>query len=106
MAASEATNDSSQPVLEMAEVVAAGNLKVTGDAPAIYQNLTHSNAVAHQQAMNQVQLQGLQMHQAINGAITGKITEMIMHTSPSEAGGDLAAMAQLLKGVQLTPPAV
>lgn len=86
-------DDSAEVVKEQSEAVAAGNLKVTGDAPAVYQNLALGNAVAHQQAMQQLQV-----------AIVGKVTEMIIATNPSEGGADIAALGQLAKLVQGTPP--
>lgn len=86
-------DDSSEIVKEMSESVAATNLKTLADGPAFYQNMGFSNAVAHQQAMQQLQL-----------AIVGKVTEAIIGVSPSEGGADIAALQQLLKGAQTTPP--
>lgn len=86
-------DDSSEIVREQAESVAATNLKVLGDAPAFYQSLAMGNAVSHQQAMQQIQ-----------AAIVGKVAEAIISTSPSEGGADVAALQQLIKGAQTTPP--
>ncbi len=86
-------NDSSEVVKEMAESVAATNLKSLGDGPGFYHNLAYGNAVAAQQAMQQVQV-----------AAVGKIVEMIINTSPSEGGAAVAALQQLMKGAQTTPP--
>lgn len=86
-------DDSSEIVREMSESVAGTNLKSLGDAPAFYQNLAYSNAVQHQQAMNQISL-----------AAVGKIVESIIETRPSEGGVDVAALQQLIKGAQTTPP--
>lgn len=85
--------DSSEIAREMGESVAATNLKSLGDAPAFYHNLAMSNAVGHQQAMQQIQV-----------AITGKVAEAIIGVSPSEGGADVAALQQLMKGAQTTPP--
>ncbi len=85
--------DSSEIVKEQSESVAATNLKALGDGPAFYQNMGYSNAVSHQQAMQQIQL-----------AAVGKVVELIVGTSPSEGGADVAALQQLLKGAQTTPP--
>ena len=85
--------DSSEIVREMAESVAASNLKVLGDSPAVSVNLATQNAVSNQQAMNQLQL-----------AIVGKVTETLIATDPKEAGGDVAALMQLAKMAQTTPP--
>lgn len=74
-------DDSSEIVKEQSESVAASNLKVIGDGPAFYSNLAMGNAVAHQQSMQQLQT-----------AITGKIAEMVMNTSPGEGGADAAAL--------------
>lgn len=78
---------------DIRESVAATNLKALGDGPALYQNLAYANAVAHQQAMNQ-----------ISQAATGKIVESIISTSPAEGGSAIAALQQLMKGASLTPP--
>lgn len=47
-------DDSSEITKEQSESVAATNLKVLGDAPAFYTSLSMANAVAHQQAMQQL----------------------------------------------------
>lgn len=86
-------DDSSEIVREQAESVAATNLKVLGDAPAFYSQLAMGNAVSHQQAMQQIQ-----------AAIVGKVAEAIISTSPSEGGADVAALQQLIKAAQTTPP--
>lgn len=86
-------DDSSEIVKEQSESVAATNLKTLGDGPAFFQNMGYANAVAHQQGMNQLQT-----------AIVGKIAEMVMATSPAEGGSDAAALGQLAKILQQTPP--
>ena len=85
--------DSSEIVKEMTESAAATNLKVLSDGPAFYSNLAMSNAVSHQQGMQQIQ-----------AAIIGKVAEAIIGVSPSEGGADVAALQQLMKGAQTTPP--
>jgi len=85
--------DSPEIVREAAEAVAFTDVKAVGEGPAFYSNLNMSNAVAHQQAMQQLQL-----------AITGKVAEAIIGVSPSEGGADVAALQQLMKGAQTTPP--
>lgn len=86
------TEDSSEIVREMAESVAASNLKVLGDSPAVSVNLATQNAVSNQQALNQLQL-----------AILGKVTETIIATSPNEGGTDVAALSILSKIAGNTP---
>lgn len=86
-------DDSSEIVREMSESVAATNLKSLGDGPAFYHNLAMGNAVAHQQAMQQIQ-----------SAVIGKVAEAIITVSPSEGGVDVAALQQLMKGAMTTPP--
>lgn len=85
--------DSSEITREQSESVAATNLKVLGDGPAFYTNMSMAEAVAHQQAMNQIRV-----------AIVGKVSEAIINVSPSEGGADVAALGQLMKGLELTPP--
>ena len=89
----ESTEDSSQIVREQSESVAATNLKVLGDGPAFHTNMLYGNAVGAQQGMSQ-----------IHAAVIGKVAEMIIETSPGHAGGDVAALQQLMKGAQTTPP--
>lgn len=78
---------------DVREALAVENLKTVAGAPAVMQNLALANAVSHQQAMN-----------AISQAATGKIVESIIATSPSEGGAAIAALQQLMKGAQTTPP--
>jgi len=42
--------------------------------------------------------------QQLQLAITGKVAEAIIGVSPSEGGADVAALQQLMKGAQTTPP--
>lgn len=60
-------------------------------ASAFYQNLAMANAVAHQQAMMQLQM-----------AITGKIAEQIINSA--EGGADVATLMKLFKQTQDLPP--
>lgn len=78
---------------DIREALAVNNIKTVGEAPAVLNNLALANAIAHQQAMNQ-----------ISQAATGKIVEAIINVSPSEGGADVAALQQLMKGAQTTPP--
>ena len=78
---------------DVREGLVVSNLKTVGESTAFLMNLAHANAVSHQQAMNQ-----------IAAAATGKIVESIIATSPAEGGVDVAALQQLLKGAQTTPP--
>ena len=88
-----AESDSSEIVKEAAEAVAFTNVKAVGEGAAFYSNIAMANAVSHQQAMQQIQI-----------AITGKVAEAIIGVSPSEGGADVAALQQLMKGAQTTPP--
>ena len=86
-------DDSAEIVKEAAESVAFTNVKTVGEGPSFYSNLVMANAVAHQQGMQQLQ-----------AAIVGKVAEAIIGVSPSEGGADVAALQQLMKGAQTTPP--
>lgn len=86
-------DDSSEIVKEQSESVAAANLKTLGDGPAFYTNL------AFQQALD-----ASAGWRTINQAIVGKVCEAIISTQPSEGGADVAALQQLMKGAQTTPP--
>jgi len=86
-------DDSSEIVKEQSESVAATNLKALGDAPAFYQNQMYAQAVSHAASWN-----------TIAQAIAGKVAESIIMVSPAEGGVDVAALGQLMKGLQMTPP--
>jgi len=89
-------DDTGEVGREAAEAVGFRNIKdteVTSGGPAFWTNLAMGNAVNQQQQSYQ-----------LGNAIVGKIAEMIIATSPSEGGGDVAALGQLAKIVQGTPP--
>ena len=73
--------DSSEIVREMAESVAATNLKSLGDGPAFYNNLSMKQSVEAAAGWT-----------ALNQAIVSKAAESIMATNPSEGGADLASL--------------
>ena len=85
--------DSSEIVREQSESVAATNLKVMADGPAFYQNQAMGESLANTQAMNQLRM-----------TLLGKVAESIIATSPAEGGADAAALGQLAKILQQTPP--
>ena len=93
-------DNSAEIVKEAAEAVSFENVKVGGGAPSFLQALALQNAVAHQQAM---QLK-MQQQADVGTAISGKIAEMIIATSPSEGGADVAALGALSKMLQGMPP--
>lgn len=78
---------------DIREGLAVENVKAIGGSSAFLANLALANAVSHQQGMN-----------AIQQAATGKVVESIIATSPSEGGEAVAALQQLMKGAQTTPP--
>lgn len=86
---------------EAAEAVGFENIKTGGGQTAFWQSQSMANFVAHQQAMQ------LKMQQSadVGAAISGKVAELIMATSPGEGGADTAALAGLAKIIQGTPPA-
>ena len=89
----ESTEDSSQVVREMAESVSATNLKVVAEGPAFYTNQAYSasnDAAAGWRSINQ--------------ALVGKISESIVHTSPSEGASAGLMTALLIKNQQSTAP--
>lgn len=102
MAAGE--EQSSEIVKEMAESVSAANLKTVAEGPSIAQNIMHMNVVGHQQMMNNLMAAQMQAMFQISNAATGKIIESIIETRPAEGGFDVAALQQLMKGAQTTPP--
>jgi hypothetical protein len=79
-----AENDSPEIVKEQSESVAATNLKTLGDGPAFFQNQMYAQSVDAAAGWR-----------TINQAIVGKVAEMIVATSPSESGADIAALSQL-----------
>jgi len=86
-------DDSSEIVKEQSESVAATNLKVLGDGPGFYSNLAMKQAVEASAGWT-----------SLNQAIVGKVAEAIITTQPGEGGADIAALGQLMKGLQMTPP--
>lgn len=78
---------------KIVEAAAIGNIKTVGEGTAFFTNLAHGNAVAHQQAMY-----------AVLVAATTKAIEALLVTSPSEAGGELAALQGIIKSQQTIPP--
>lgn len=89
----ESNSDSAQIVREQSESVAATNLKTLGDGPAFYTVMQYSNATTNQQQVNQLSL-----------SILAKSAELIIETKPVHGGADIAALQQLMKGAQTTPP--
>lgn len=85
--------DSSEIVREQSESVAAANLKVLGDSPAFYTQLSYAQG-----------LDAAAGWRTINQAIVGKVAESIINLSPGEGGVDTANLGQLAKMLQGTPP--
>lgn len=86
-------DDSSEIVKEAAESVAFTNVKTVGESASFYTSLAMKNAVeanATQSTLSQV--------------VMGKVAECIINTSPAEGGADAAALGQLAKLLQMTPP--
>lgn len=102
---SESTEDSAQLAREASETVSANQTYAVGGQIAALLDVHLANTISHQQAMQQTQLAQLQTFTTLNSTIQAKAAEMILNTSPSEAGGDVAALTQLLKGASITPPA-
>lgn len=78
---------------DIREALAVENLKTVAGATAFYAAQMHANQVANQQAMNEIMR-----------ACTSKCVEAILGTSASESGGDIAALMQIIKAAQTTPP--
>lgn len=85
---------------EAAESVTFENIKTGGGQNAVHQSMMNANEIAHQQAM----YLKIQQQADIGQAIAGKVAELIMNTSPTEGGSDIAALGQLMKALQMTPP--
>ena len=85
--------DSSEIVREQSESVAAVNMKIGGDLAGSYLGLQYAQA-----------LDAASGWRTINQAIVGKVAESIINISPGEGGSDIAALGQLAKIVQGTPP--
>jgi hypothetical protein len=78
---------------QVVDAVTGTNFKAIAEAGAIATNLSVQNAVAHQQAMNQ-----------ISAAATGKIVELLVSTDVSESLALTALGQQAAKIAQTTPP--
>jgi hypothetical protein len=86
-------DESSEIVKEAAESVSFVNTKSLGDAPAFFQNQMYAQSVSAAAGWT-----------TINQTLVGKICETIIATSPAEGGADTAALGQLLKALDLSPP--
>ena len=78
---------------DIREAVAATNFKVLSEAQVVQQNLATANSVAHANRMSL-------LAEASTALALGKI----LNTSPTEGGTDIAALMQLVKAAQSTPP--
>lgn len=78
---------------QVREAVAASNFKVVGEAPAFYTQLAFSNAVANQQQLQQLGV-----------SIVAKATDLVTEKQIEEGGALVAALQQMFKGAQTTPP--
>ena len=86
-------DDSSEIVKEGAEAVSFENVKTTGGLAAFYAGL-----------QMQQSLDAAAGWRSLNQAIVTKAAELIMEKQVEEAGGLVAALQQLMKGAQTTPP--
>lgn len=75
------------------ESVASSNFKILGDAPGFYTQLAFGNATSFQQQMNQLGV-----------AITAKATDLVTEKQIEEGGALAAALQQIIKASQTTPP--
>jgi hypothetical protein len=89
---------------DLRESVAAANLKCVAEVPSVLSNLATADAVTHQRMTNQNALSHQQAMNAISVASVGKVVELISATSPAEGGVDIAALMQIAKMAQTTPP--
>ena len=78
---------------DVRESVAAANFKTLGDGPAFYANLAMGNAVQAQQQLSNLGL-----------TVTAKAVDMVSEKQVEEMGGIVAALQQIMKGAQTTPP--
>ena len=78
---------------DIRESVAIANVKTIAEGPAFYSNLAMANAVSAQQ-----QLTSLSM------TILAKATDIIAEKQVEEGGVLVAALQQLMRGAQTTPP--
>lgn len=78
---------------EAAEAVNFANIKAVGEGPAFYSNLAYKAALEAQLGWT-----------TLNQTLVGAIAQKIVNTSPTEGGADIAALGQLMKGLQMTPP--
>lgn len=78
---------------EAAESVTFENIKVGGGGPAFWMNLAMKQAVEASAGWT-----------TINQSVVGMLAQSLINQSPAEQGGDIAALGQLLKGLQMTPP--
>ena len=86
------TGEIGREAAEATEFRKINDTVVTSGGPAYWTNLMMSNAAVQQQSMYQ-----------ISNAITGKIAEMIMNTSPSEGASDATMQSIMNRLSAMTP---
>jgi hypothetical protein len=78
---------------DIRESVAIANVKTLADGPAFFTNLAMANAVQAQQQLS-----------ALGLTILAKATDIIAEKQIEEGGVLVAALQQMIKGAQTTPP--
>lgn len=78
---------------DIRESVAVSNLKALGEGPAFFSNLAMANAVNAQQALTQLGI-----------SILAKSVDLVTEKQIEEGGVLAAALQQITKAAQTTPP--
>ncbi len=78
---------------QVIEALSVGNIKTIAEAPAFYSTLAMGNAVNAQQALTQLGL-----------TILARAVDLVTEKQIEEGGVLTAALQQLMKGAQTTPP--
>jgi hypothetical protein len=78
---------------QVIEALSVTNLKTVAEAPSFYASLAMANAVNAQQSLTQLGL-----------TILARATDLVTEKQIEEGGVLTAALQQLMKGAQTTPP--
>lgn len=89
---------------QVIEGVESAKFNTVGSGPAYYTNQQFGNAGAHQQALNLIQANALNMFSTVMGAATGKIVKFLTELDAEEAASITPVTHSAGKSAGTQPP--
>ena len=89
---------------QVVEGVEAAKFNVVGRGPAFYSNQQFGNAGSHQQALNVISANALNMFSTIMGAATGKIVKFLTELDAEESASITPVTHSAGKSAGTQPP--